>query len=194
MYCGTCDEWCEWHEFSNNQWRKGDGVGSCRSCVEDAFQEVQCDKCDRWFDCENSLNMHMESHLYPCKECGRKFTAEHSLTQHMKTHRPKTVSCPVCGVTKFASAANAVAHVESGYCSGCRGKDNARSQIYNFISHKAPELRTRLIEGPSGSGSSVPDRPYQCTYCGKTFTQLSAQMNHEGDVHGSDRRMRQLGW
>ena len=51
---------------------------------------------------------------------------------HMQVHRPRSVACPICGDRRFRTGANAVQHVESGSCSGCQGRDNARRQIYNF--------------------------------------------------------------
>lgn len=193
MNCARCDDYCERHEYSANQWKKVEGEAICKSCVEYMQRDVQCDFCERWFDSENSLNMHMETHIHRCGTCNRGFYDLNQLRQHEKVHRPKTVKCPLCGEQRFGSAANAVAHVESGYCSGCRGKSNARSQIYNFVSHHAASLRAPMIGNGDGD-RGVPDRPYRCTYCSKTFTMLSAQMNHECDVHGNDRNIRQLGW
>merc|ERR1719186_889319 len=47
------------------------------------------------------------------------------------------VPCPICGEKKmFRSATNAVQHVESVACGGCKGKEKAREQIYKFISNK----------------------------------------------------------
>merc|ERR1719482_932089 len=47
------------------------------------------------------------------------------------------VPCPICGEKKmFRSTTNAVQHVESGACGGCKGKEKAREQIYKFISNK----------------------------------------------------------
>merc|ERR1719508_248339 len=59
------------------------------------------------------------------------------------------VPCPICGVKKmFRTATNAVQHVESGACGGCRGKEKAREQIYKFISNKK-ESRNLLAESPA---------------------------------------------
>ena len=135
----------------------------------------------------------MQTHISRCDYCGREFQSENSLAQHMKTHRPKNVSCPICGEQRIGSAANAVAHVESGYCSGCRGQDEARRQIYQYVSGHAPNLCVPMLEN-GGHSDQVPNSPYKCTYCGKQFGQLSSQMNHEQDVHHNDRRMQQLGW
>lgn len=120
--CSQCRYSCEKSEFSSNQWRKGDGLGRCIDCVEGA----QCD-------------------LPTCPQCRREFRTEHELTQRMKVHRSRDVACPVCGDRLFASGANAVAHVESGFCTGCRGKDNARAAIHGFVAHNAPHLRNKMI-------------------------------------------------
>merc|ERR1719229_915746 len=75
-----------------------------------------------------------------CHKCYRVFNHwnpavnQHSLRQHMQVHEPRKVSCPLCGVTKFRNSANAVQHIEAGACTACRGHDNARSQIYRFVS------------------------------------------------------------
>ena len=169
--CSQCRYSCEKSEFSSNQWRKGDGLGRCIDCVEGA----QCD-------------------LPTCPQCRREFRTEHDLTQHMKVHRSRDVACPVCGDRRFASGANAVAHVESGFCTGCRGKDNARAAIHGFVAHNAPHLRNKMIGYDGNYSSDVPDLPYACTYCRKAFGSLSSMMNHEEDVHRNVRSTQQIGW
>jgi DNA-directed RNA polymerase subunit RPC12/RpoP len=101
-YCAECDEWCGCSQFSRNQWMKGDGCSRCKACVG-GYQNptYQCGECYREFNCQNELNMHMQ------------------------VHRPRNVACPICGEQRFRTGANAVQHVESGYCTGCRGQDNA---------------------------------------------------------------------
>ena len=193
MECARCDTYCERYEYSANQWRKGPGNAVCKGCVEYLQRDVQCPKCDRWLDSENSLKMHMEIHLHRCETCNRAFDHPNHLMQHRKVHRPKNVRCPVWGVERFASGANAMAHLESGYCPGCSGVENARSQIYDFVSQNAAGLLDPMV-GNGDEDSGVPDRPYRCTYCSKTFTMLSALMNHEGDVHGNERNMGQMEW
>jgi DNA-directed RNA polymerase subunit RPC12/RpoP len=215
-HCSECGSWCDADEFSNNQWRRGPGASRCIECVDRTEQPVECDVCARWLTSDNALAQHMKTHpecqycderFYShahladhvnsahnvCPTCGRDFRSPNGLFQHQKSHAPRNVSCPICGEQRFRNAANAVAHVESGYCAGCLGKDHARAQIHQFVTHNAPRLCVPAIENGYGGGG-VPDRPYRCTDCGKTFASLSAQMNHEGDVHGNNRRLQQLGW
>jgi DNA-directed RNA polymerase subunit RPC12/RpoP len=159
--CAQCEEKNS-YSFSNNQWSKGDGWSRCVDCVNGTFC---CNMCNRSFANQNELNMHMQ------------------------VHRPRNVSCPVCGDRRFASAANAVQHVESGYCRGCRGADNARRQIYDFANKQRPLQRyltdpPRLTNGeyhPNG----MPEFPYRCPDCGKCFRQMSQLLQHQDNKHGN---------
>jgi hypothetical protein len=173
--CSVCDYDCDSSEYSTNQWLKGSDA-KCSDCVRRAMEPRNCPFCDRWVDCSNSLQMH-----YPhcpvrktCDVCDRVFKGDHALMQHKKSHVSRDVSCPVCGDKKFRNAANAIAHVESGYCTGCMGKDNARTQIHQFVSQRAPSLCVPMLQNGSQHNSwEVPDRPYECRFCRKTFKQLS---------------------
>ena len=215
--CSRCENWLDFSEFSRNQWLKGDGISQCMDCVSSTQRPVQCEVCSGWYNSDNALLQHMKTHptcehcderfhsaaslinhkeAYHniCDVCGRDFNSPNALFQHSKIHVPRNESCPICGVQKFRNPANAVAHVESGYCGGCLGRDNARAQIYQFVSQHAPTLRVPMIEDGYGGRGVVPDRPYRCTHCNKSFASLSAQMNHEGDLHRNERQLQQLGW
>lgn len=114
---------------------------------------------------------------------------------HMQVHRPRNVACPVCHQQRFKSGANAVQHLESGYCSGCRGKDKARRQIYDFV--KGQKAARHYVNGApmltnGDSYSSVPDYPYQCPQCSKAFRQLSQLLQHEDQKH--QRNVRLIGY
>eukprot|EP00457_Paulinella_chromatophora_P017749 gb/GEZN01018868.1/.p1 GENE.gb/GEZN01018868.1/~~gb/GEZN01018868.1/.p1 ORF type:complete len:210 (-),score=6.74 gb/GEZN01018868.1/:33-662(-) len=192
--CADCGEYLESWEYSNSQWRKGDGASRCQKCVDYGLSGRcwQCDYCGRGFQSERNMNTHMmyckcRPPTFACKVCDREFINENSLHQHMKVHKPKKVSCPVCGVRRFASAANAVQHVESGYCPGCRGKKEARQAIYEYTGKKAPHLLRPvpvITDGRSAFRSKrVPEHPYECSHCGKAFHNMSQMLQHEEDKH-----------
>jgi hypothetical protein len=159
--CAQCGRYLDKSCFSRNQWCKG-GNARCETCVEGQTQ---------------------------CPTCSRTFGNEHSLRQHMQTHQERNVCCPICGEQRFRSTTNAIQHIETGTCSGCRGADNARNQIYDWMqSNGAPILTGRKMIEYGGSGST-PDNAYQCQCCAKTFRQCSQLMQHMRDKHGRDDRV-----
>jgi hypothetical protein len=105
----------------------------------------------------------------------------------MKTHRPKTVACPVCHDRYFASGADAVSHVESGYCPCMLGRENARQKIYNFTSRNAPQLLAdvpRIGYGDWQPSPGASEKPYRCNMCLRKFGQMSSLLSHQADSHG----------
>ena len=195
MECCDCERYLDGDSYSTNQWRRGPGAAKCYDCVRDNQREVSCPYCDRVLNCQNSLNMHIPHCIPTCRECGRTFQSENALRQHSKIHAPRELQCPLCNSDKrYRTGANVVAHVESGYCQACRGSDNAHEQISRFVSRNAPGLLAPMLEYDSHHNNDLPQRPYRCTYCSKTFAHLSSQMNHEADVHDNNRRLNQIGW
>merc|ERR1712106_664629 len=142
-----------------------------------------------------------------CKVCGKRFdhpSGNHKhihnmLVQHMQVHKPRTVSCPLCKEQRFRSATNAVQHVESGACNGCKGKDNARENIYKFIGSNNAS-RSLLAHRPAldydgrSAGGRVPDLPYECRACGRKYKQVSSLMQHQEYTRCGERRQPAIGW
>eukprot|EP00040_Diaphanoeca_grandis_P025545 m.141638 g.141638 ORF g.141638 m.141638 type:complete len:212 (+) comp30201_c1_seq1:271-906(+) len=103
--------------------------------------------------------------------------------------RGHTLSCPVCHDTRFRTMSSAVMHVESGSCSGCLGRDNARQAIYGLAQTRASHAvsGTAMLEYHGGyASSSVPDNPYECAVCNRTFAQFSSWMQHTSDSNCSN--------
>ena len=65
----------------------------------------------------------------------------------------------------FKSIGNMVQHVESGYCTGCTGRDYARNQICDLTT-RIPGMRPYMTGTPlltNGGGynqGAVPDYPF----------------------------------
>lgn len=178
--CSDCGDWCSCSMFSRNQWLKGDGYSRCKNCVSSGGSY--------------SYQPQYQPTYYQCSQCYREFNSENELNMHMQVHRPRNVACPVCGEQRFRSGANAVQHVESGYCRGCRGKDNARQQIYQFAQSRRG-MQPFMTETPlltnGSSNSGVPDFPYHCPQCAKSFRQLSQLLQHQDQKHGT---LRMIGY
>jgi len=164
--------------FSSNQWRKGDGYSRCTNCVSGS---------------QYCPPVPAPTYFYQCRECYREFNSQNELDMHMQVHRPRNVSCPVCGEQRFLSPANAIQHVESGYCTGCLGRDNARQQIYQYAQGQRrmqPFMTGTPLLANGSYNSGVPDLPYQCPQCAKSFRQLSQLYQHQDNKHS----MRMLGY
>ncbi|KAG7366744.1 zinc finger C2H2 type domain containing protein [Nitzschia inconspicua] len=165
--CADCGQYRSCSCFSRNQWTKGNGWSRCMDCVDGVSYAPS----------------------YQCAICSRTFTNQNNLDMHMQVHRSRNVSCPVCGETRFKSGANAVQHVESGFCSGCRGEEHAREQIYRFAQSKKSMSRfmtdaPQLTYGNWNSNNQrVPDFPYQCPDCSKAFRQMSQLLQHQDQKH-----------
>jgi hypothetical protein len=184
--CADCGRWTT--AFSRNQRERGCGTARCSTCVEESLRQVQCRLCDRWLGGTNALEQHMQTHpAHECGECQRTFANAEALRQHSKTHQPRTVPCPACNNKLFRNAANAAAHFESGYCTGCLGKERAQQAVWEFmrINEQASQYIAPQIADYGFGYEAVPDRAYQCRYCAKRFGLMSALLNHEGDSHNS---------
>jgi len=125
---------------------------------------------------------------YQCSECSRSFSCANALSQHRQVHLERNVSCPICGDQRFKSATNAVQHIEGGSCTGCRGAENARNAIYQYALQRTPQLLNQkaLTYGGYGGAGYVPDRPYECPDCDRTFQNASQLMQHAGHKHRMD--------
>ena len=183
--CSSCHEWLSNSNYSYNQWRKGDGWSRCKDCVNGNGGGSSAGYTTGY----TGLCYAVSQPQYQCGTCHRTFSNQNELNMHMQVHRPKNVSCPVCGETRFKSGANAVQHVESGYCRGCTGKENARQQIYNFASRQN-EMNSYITSNPmitngNYSNGPVPDFPYQCPQCNKKFRNLSQLMQHQDQKHNN---------
>ena len=159
--CSQCRTWRSCDDYSNNQWRKGEGYSRCWRCVEGYF----------------------------CQVCSRQFNNTNELKMHMQVHRPRNVACPLCGEERFRSGANAVQHVESGYCSGCRGRPNAERNIFRFASSQ-PAMQPFMNNVPQLTyggydDNEMPEFPYWCPDCRISYRHLSQLLQHRDNKHGS---------
>jgi DNA-directed RNA polymerase subunit RPC12/RpoP len=158
--CNQCNSQKSSDDYSKNQWQKGEGNSRCQACVIG----------------------------YKCSVCCRNFDNPNALKMHIQTHRSRDVTCPVCNDRTFRSGANAVQHVESGFCSGCPGKTKAREQIHNFaIKQRAMHRYVTELPLLTYSGNyeddDVPEYPYKCPDCNRNFKQLSQLLQHQDNKH-----------
>jgi DNA-directed RNA polymerase subunit RPC12/RpoP len=164
--CAECGEWLTNSSFSRNQQLKGEGYSRCRDCVQGYSYSAP---------------------VYQCPQCSRDFASQNQVDMHMQVHRPRSVSCPVCHETRFRSGANAVQHLEGGHCSGCRGQANARQQIYEFAQRQSSMRQylndTPMLTNGGFDSGGVPELPYHCPDCSRSYRQLSQLLQHQDQKH-----------
>lgn len=199
--CSSCGINQNSSSFSRNQWAKGNGYSRCMSCVGGGGrqQHQQPTYHTTGYAVHTTLPsvnipiyhtgyaMAVPAPTDQCKECFREFADQNQLNMHMQVHRPRQVRCPVCGDVRFRSMANAVQHLESGYCRGCKGQDNARQQIYNFAQNRGVTPLLTNGSNPYSNAGPVPDFPYVCSQCNMKYRNLSQLMQHMDQKHGQMR-------
>lgn len=173
----------------------GRQLGACRKANEQNIVFQRCnddaspsggqnlEQLRRALHALNQKILQLEQHT--CSKCDRSFCDANALEQHMQVHQPRDVRCPACGEQRFRNGANVAQHVESGTCSGCQGKENARTAIYNFMRFNQSTrqfLDQKLLEN-GACCDSIPERPYACQQCRKAFRQVSQLMQHQMAVH-----------
>ena len=95
---------------------------------------------------------------------------------------PKDVPCLACG-RKYRSMRASVAHLESGCCPNCPGRDETRRVAYNEAARNGANflIRDRIAYGGDGDddGWSADDYNYRCNCCGKRTKTLNSLMQHQ---------------
>lgn len=189
-HCASCNYYRSRSDFSGNQWRKGEGASRCAVCVELGGSSSSSSSNSTYAAPPPPPSYHF------CPTCHRGFGTPNELNMHLQVHRPRDVACPVCGEQRFRSGANAVQHLESGYCRGCLGRDHARQHIYQWASQQhgmqrymTPSHHPMLTNGAAAHPNygGVPDLPYHCPDCGKSFRQASQLLQHQDQKHSNYR-------
>lgn len=162
-----------------------------------------CNECNHVFQTKESLKQHQVAKHGPTHKCGfcdRSFGTRKGLEAHMDDQHPVQTSCPSCGIKRFRSFQAAIQHLESGACPDCRGKKNARDQVYRCISPHLGSSTRLLAAGDNHDDEHILEFPYVCPKCSRSFRQLNHLIQHQNAKHGDQalghiggRNFRQLG-
>ena len=166
IQCDECGEYT--NRFSSADYKRGQrgGYVECKDCIK---RKRECGECGKVFRGRNERDV------------------ENKLEQHWRSHEVRAIECPLChrNDRRYRTAADAMAHIESGFCASCKGESNAQQQIYNFTKQKAPHL-TNYHALENGSYDSEDDEiSYNCNMCNKTFGKMSSLMNHQRAKHAN---------
>lgn len=132
---------------------------------------------------------------YECPDCGMSFIRRSRLIGHLRVHRKlkkKSLTCDQCSKA-FSSMESWVAHInlhkrKPFWCLSCaKGfRDEAslddhlqthnQGQCNRNIFHKSFDASTQIT---SIIKASIGPKPYQCTFCGMSFTYYARFVSHQ---------------
>ncbi|WAR18111.1 ZNF91-like protein, partial [Mya arenaria] len=146
--------------------------------------------------CRDNFNLDQNLLKFTCSYCGRYCHNKGSLNDHIRTHTgEKPFQCTQCG-KRFAKKSNLKAHMtrlseeslQNGYA--CFAAVYVRVGITSVTTRGRTQMKSPMFATCAGRGSPGNvhmrlhrgDKPYECTKCGRRFTQKS-QMNSHMVVH-----------
>ncbi|KAL4877130.1 hypothetical protein BJY04DRAFT_210203 [Aspergillus karnatakaensis] len=150
---------------------------------------VPCETCDAMFFSQTSANQHMEAlghYKNYCKSCDRFFQNENNLRMHLtsKIHRGRQMLCPFCKAA-YTSASGLVHHLERGSCP--KAPNMNREAIHRMIQERDPNglITNKQIgwKDEDNISFSANHRAwngsgYECYLCHRVFTQLNNLNQH----------------
>ncbi|KAL4925195.1 uncharacterized protein BDV17DRAFT_294748 [Aspergillus undulatus] len=157
-------------------------------------RKVPCETCHLLFKSESAAEQHMKAtghYKKYCKSCDRKFDNENNLRMHLnsKIHRGRDVVCPFCSVG-FTTASGLSHHLETR---ACPNADLTRETIYRTVCEPDTQgvityKQIGWIEDQNAQYTAMPRSwngyRFECYLCHREFTKLSGLNQHlNSSVH-----------
>ncbi|KAM4058336.1 zinc-finger double-stranded RNA-binding domain-containing protein [Hirsutella rhossiliensis] len=172
LECDTCHRWF-WSERARQQHMDAldHRVFSCSVCSETWPSQDACTEHEH------------DDHLY-CADCDRYFQSDNNLRMHLnsRVHRGLTVLCPFCS-RLFSTATGLTHHLETASCP--KAPQLNRDELFRIVRSKDPGgiISKNLLEWTSSyeyevDSGSWNGRGYECFICGRVFGRLSSLEQH----------------
>ncbi|KAL4862887.1 hypothetical protein BDV12DRAFT_178208 [Aspergillus spectabilis] len=148
-----------------------------------------CDSCNSMFHTQSAADQHMKAsghYRNYCKSCDRHFQNENNLRMHLtsKIHRGRQMLCPFCKAA-YTTASGLVHHLERGSCP--KAPNLNRETIHRMIRERDPhglvtnkqigwkeeENATYTANSHAWNGSG-----YECYLCHRTFPKITSLNQH----------------
>ncbi|PYI00556.1 hypothetical protein BO78DRAFT_329737 [Aspergillus sclerotiicarbonarius CBS 121057] len=148
-----------------------------------------CETCDQMFFSERAAERHMQDmnhYRHYCRDCDRRFQNENNLRMHLnsKIHRGQNITCPFCK-TAFTTATGVAHHLERGSCP--RAPSLNRKIIYKWIHSRDTQgiITKKMLEwheDDSGDYSATRrafnGKDWECYICHRKFNTVTALNQH----------------
>ena len=147
------------------------------------------------YQTEEDYNQHIDDDHWYCKECDRIFNTENGLNMHLTTsalHNPRIHDCPGRGcASSFVAYGDLTSHLESGACPGGFNRRNVNKLAVRADTHNVVTIPDRLgyreevhVLGTWATESAWNGYQYECVLCHKEFRELWSLNAHLGSpVH-----------
>ncbi|XP_025417883.1 zinc finger protein 569 isoform X2 [Sipha flava] len=143
-------------------------------------EKSKCLACGETFDSTDELSDHVSQiHTgtlseYSCKLCGKQCKDDKALQKHLMIHDTTDNKCTICG-KRFHSRArlkrHMITHREKGVICDICGEEVADKRA--LMNHKASHANTVSV-----TRTSLTEKVFPCTSCGKVFGSRSSQQIH----------------
>ncbi|RAL04020.1 uncharacterized protein BO80DRAFT_486265 [Aspergillus ibericus CBS 121593] len=148
-----------------------------------------CETCNLMFFSESTAEKHMREknhYRYYCRPCDRRFQNENNLKMHLnsKIHRGQDIVCPFCK-TGFATATGVTHHLERGSCPHAPSLN--REAIYKFIRSRDTQgiLTKKMLEWHeddngkyTATSRAFNGKSWECYICHRKFNTSAALSQH----------------
>ncbi|XP_055991535.1 zinc finger protein 473 [Sorex fumeus] len=144
-------------------------------------------------------NLSLAEKCFKCKTCEQSFSSRKQLAQHERTHpRVKPFKCHQCE-RAFGQSSQLIRHqrIHSGQ-KPYRCEDCGKTYIYStsLVKHRSshtnkstpPEVGEAFEQSAGLSEQwsvQIPEKPFQCTKCDRTFTYRSCFLQHQSTHAGT---------
>ncbi|XP_049301354.1 zinc finger protein Xfin-like [Anopheles funestus] len=145
-------------------------------------RKYPCKQCEKTFNSWLKLKMHVElDHSetppsFPCPQCGKSFVVRSRLKAHLKIHSArKEHTCDVCG-SSFVNKGLLKRHRRSLHSTDLLFECKLCSKKFAVV--EKLKIHQRVHTG---------ERPFECSYCPRTFLHFSDRKRHEMATHTGER-------
>lgn len=148
-------------------------------CKSAEFGVKKCLDCNQDFSSNREMFKHRQSHLaenISCTLCDKKFKSYDGLKYHLKVHvfkGSKSIDCPYCD-RKFIARVNLNAHMKQLH---------SNLKMYRCSYEKCDKVFATFDHLRKHEIVHLNIRKYPCSYCKRSFFQMSHKREHERTQH-----------